>query len=205
VIGYASRTGTLRNRDALRRAGWRLLLSPVKGATLNPAGFRYCLDNGAWSSFSKGWPWSEERFYRAALRFGPTADFVAVPDIVEGGLESLRLSMSWLPRLDFCPLRLLPVQDGMTPADVEPHVGREIGIFIGGSDAWKERTANMWGDVKVRTGCYLHVGRVNTHRRIRICAQAGADSFDGTSATMFAKSLPGLDRVRRQLAFSRSA
>lgn len=198
MIGYASRTGTRENLAALRDAGWRLLLSPL--GTWDTHRFPYAVDNGAWSSHTKGIPHDVARFHRLALRYGAGADFVVAPDIVAGGLASLRLTVSWLPRLDFCPLRLFPVQDGMAPADVAPYLGHDVGIFIGGSAAWKERTADAWGDLAVRLGCYLHVGRVNTARRISICAQAGADSFDGTSATMYRKSLPLLEATRRQLA-----
>jgi hypothetical protein len=45
---------------------------------------------------------------------------------------------------------------------------------------------------------HYHVGRVNTARRIRLCAEAGADSFDGTSVTMFSCTLPLLESARRQ-------
>lgn len=45
MIGYASRTGTRRNLDALRAAGWRLMVS-ARGA-LRTEGFPYALDNGA--------------------------------------------------------------------------------------------------------------------------------------------------------------
>ena len=35
-------------------------------------------------------------------------------------------------------------------------------------------------------------------RRIRLCQDAGADSFDGTSPVLFPKTLGKLDRERRQ-------
>jgi len=197
-MGYASRTGTRRNLLALRRAGWRLVLSPT--GVLDAEGFRYGLDNGAWTAFQQREPWNAEAFYRAAFQFGPTADWVVAPDVVAGGLASLDLTLQWLPRLDFCPLRLIAVQDGMSAGDVAPHLGPGVGIFVGGSTGWKERSARGWGDLAARVGCYLHVGRVNTRRRIALCADAGADSFDGTSASTYASTLPLLDRARKQLA-----
>jgi len=45
---------------------------------------------------------------------------------------------------------------------------------------------------------YFHVGRVNTARRIRLCAEAGADSFDGTSVSRYAQTLPLLESARQQ-------
>lgn len=45
---------------------------------------------------------------------------------------------------------------------------------------------------------WCHVARVNTARRIAACAAVGATSFDGTSATRYAKTLPLLDAAKRQ-------
>lgn len=50
-----------------------------------------------------------------------------------------------------------------------------------------------WGVLARRRNCYFHVGRVNSARRIATCSAAGASSFDGTSVTRFAKTLPRLD------------
>lgn len=46
--------------------------------------------------------------------------------------------------------------------------------------------------------CYLHVGRVNTKKRIRLCQEAGADSFDGSGVSRFSAHLPVLDSAVRQ-------
>jgi hypothetical protein len=114
-------------------------------------------------------------------------------------MESLRRSLSWVPTLACLGVTLLiPVQDGMERHHIEPHVSHTIGIFVGGSTEWKEHSMPMWGRLAADAGCWLHVGRVNTMRRIRLCHLAGADSFDGTSVTRFACTLPKLDRARRQ-------
>ena len=112
---YASHTGTKRNLDALRAAGWRLLLN-AKGHGVKPEGFAYAIDNGAWHAYQAGMAFDEAAFEDILGRYGEGSDWVAAPDIVGGGLESLALSKLWLPRLD--GLRLIPVQDGMTPGDV---------------------------------------------------------------------------------------
>jgi hypothetical protein len=197
MIPYASRTGTRRNLAALRLAGWRLLVS-AKGA-LRTEGMRYALDNGAWSAHQAGEPFDAAAFERAVKLLGTGADWIVIPDIVAGGLDSLRFSLEWLPRLQ--PLQvplLLAVQDGIRVRDVWPHLGPGVGIFVGGSTGWKLATLLLWGDLARSVGCHLHVGRVNTATRIRLCAAAGADSFDGTSASRFACTLPLLDGARRQ-------
>ena len=79
-----------------------------------------------------------------------------------------------------------------------PHIDQRVGVFISGSTEWKLNTMCRWGALTKEKNAYLHVGRVNTVRRIRRCQQAGADSFDGTSVTRFICNLPKLDAARRQ-------
>lgn len=113
------------------------------------------------------------------------ADWAVLPDIVAGGLASLDMSLSWLPRVrGACPL-LLPVQDGMTDRDVCGLIGPDLGVFVGGSTDWKELTTAKWAALARTHGAYIHVGRVNTRRRIRLCIESGVDSVDGTSASMY--------------------
>ena len=196
---YASRTGTRRNLDALRRLGWRLLVSAT--GVWNPHGFRYALDNGAWTAHQQGTPWDEAAFLRLCYRLGSGADWIVLPDIVAGGRESLSLSVAWLERLQWLDApKLIAVQDGMTPDDVAPFVGSGVGVFLGGSTEWKLRTLGQWGDFAARHRCHYHVGRVNTVRRIHACVLAGADSCDGTSATRFSKNALRLDRAAAQTA-----
>lgn len=197
LIAYASRTGTVRNLNALREAGWRLLVSAT--GELRPEGFRYAIDNGAWTAFQQKQPFDEAAFVLALRTLGAGADWTVVPDIVAGGLRSLEFSASWLPRvLDACPRALLAVQDGMQPADVAPFINdTRMGLFVGGSTEWKLATMGQWAAMARERRAVCHVGRVNTRRRILMCARAGVTSFDGTSATVYASTLPLLDGARR--------
>jgi hypothetical protein len=163
-------------------------------------GFQYALDNGAWTAHQQGCPWDRHLFEKLFASHGRGADFVVVPDVVADADASMARTMAWLPRLVDCQLRLIAVQDGMMPADVASLLDDPtVGIFVGGSTEWKLRTLPMWGAFARCIGCYLHVGRVNTARRILRCQDAGADSFDGTSASRFSKTVPRLDGARRQL------
>ncbi|MBS2132076.1 hypothetical protein KEX41_28220 (plasmid) [Burkholderia thailandensis] len=198
MVGYASRTGTRRNLQALRAAGWRLLVSAA--GVLRAEGMRYALDNGAWSAHQQERAFDEDAFLRALDKVGERADWIVLPDIVAGGLRSLDYSLTWLERLRGFPRQLLiAVQDGVEIDDVREFLSPAIGIFVGGTTRWKEATAGAWGSVARRRNCYLHVGRVNSVRRIRICAAAGANSIDGTSASRYALSLPPLDAASRQV------
>ena len=203
---YASWTGTHRNLDALRGAGWRLLTGPHimwdhgwkaplwTDKTVAPHG----LDNGAWSAYQKDEPFNGPAFERALDVAGHTADWIVIPDIVAGGTQSLEFSLSWLERMRQFKLCLIAVQDGMELSDIRPHLSDRVGIFVGGTTDWKIDTVRDWGRLAKETGTYLHVGRVNSARRIRLCQWAGADSFDGTAATRFSSALPRLDNARRQ-------
>lgn len=194
---YASRTGTRRNLDAMRAVGWRLILSPA--GVLRTEGFRHSLDNGAWSCFQQGKAFDDRAFMHAVEKVGETADWIVLPDIVLGGLRSLDLSLAWLERLRGLPTPLLiAVQNDVHPDDVRSFLSPSVGIFIGGDTSWKERTAVEWGKVARKRNCYLHMGRVNSARRIAICAAAGADSYDGSSASRYACTVPQLDKATRQ-------
>ena len=203
MLAYASRTGTRRNIAALRAAGWRLLVSAA--GVHRHEGMPYGLDNGAWSAFKNGQSQLNERVFDTLLEsHGARADFIVVPDVVADAQRSMELTTSWLPRLlsrfsPDGPRLLIAVQDGMMPYDVEPLLTqRRIGLFLGGSTEWKLHTMRMWGDVAGRRGLWYHVGRVNSAKRIRAAADSGATSFDGTSVTMYAETLPLLDAARRE-------
>lgn len=197
MVAYASRTGTRSNLDALRAHGWRLLVSAT-GVHRNE-GFPYMLDNGAWTAFQKGVPFDSDLFCELLDSLGAGADFVVLPDIVEGGLRSLDMSLAWADFVRaYNPRIAIPVQDGMAPEHVADLLSPDVGVFVGGSTDFKLSTMPMWARLARSKGSFCHVGRVNSMSRIRLCALAGVHSFDGTNATIFSKNLPKLDRARRK-------
>ncbi len=197
MIGYASRTGTRSTLDRLRRDGWRILVSAA-GVQRNE-GFSFAVDNGAWSAFRQGTAFDRGAFARCLATFYDCADWIVAPDIVCGGAASLELTRSWLADFPcYSPKSLIAVQDGMTPEHVADLVPNVRGLFVGGSSEWKESSLSTWGALKRSTGCYLHVGRVNTIRRLRLCIDAGADSFDGTGPVRFPCTLAKLTAEIRQ-------
>ena len=185
MIPYASHTNGARNLAELRRYGWRLLRTPFTTGKTNH-GFSYALDNGAWRAHQQDIPFDEPAFVDMLGKHAAGSDWIVSPDIVCGGMDSLECSLSWLPRLEIYGRRILiPVQDDMTDEHIMPLVGDGVGIFVGGSTEFKERSLPMWGRVSHETGCILHVGRVNSCRRIALCGAAGATSFDGSGASKF--------------------
>lgn len=169
----------------------------ARGA-LRHEGFPYALDNGAWTAFQRGKSFDVPAFEKAISKLGDGADFIVLPDIVAGGLSSLALSREWLPRLRGLPL-MLAVQDGMSDVDVIEFLDAGCGLFIGGSTDWKLATLPMWVREAAPYRARVHVGRVNTVRRIHLCSFAGADSFDGSSASKWSCTVPKLTNASRQL------
>ncbi len=198
MIAYASRTGTKRNLAELRKYGFRLLVSAT-GDHRTEGWTDYALDNGAWTAYNSGVPFRADRFRLLLDRLGAGADWVVVPDIVAGGLESLAFSLEWLDEcLAACPRVLIGVQDGMVLEDVEPYINERVGIAIGGTTEWKleQLRDDVWGRLCHDRGAWLHCLRVNTIGRIADCESAGCHSFDGTSATRWAVNIPKLARGR---------
>ena len=162
---------------------------------------RYAIDNGAWSAFINQREWESDPFVQLVKDFGEHADFVVAPDIVEGGSESLKRSLDWIPFiLKHAKTVLIAVQDGMNADDHSMHINTNTGIFVGGSTQFKETTLAMWSSLCKKKNTICHIGRVNSVRRINMCLNAGATSFDGTKACRFSQSLPMLDQARKQLS-----
>ena len=137
----------------------------------------YGLDN---ERFTAGPDWSESKWIALldwARLSGQNPLWTLVPDVVgsrDGTLADweryspIAASYGW-------PLAFA-VQDGMGPSDVPRSADV---IFVGGSTEWKWRTYQMW----CREFPHVHVGRVNTYRRLWDCHDAGAKSTDGTGFT----------------------
>lgn len=197
---YASRTGTKRNLDGLRDAGWGLLISAT-GDHRDEGFTDHMLDNGAWTAHQQGKAWDREAFERLLEAYGETAHQTVAPDIVAGGAASLELTRSWLPRLLELPGHVLvAVQDGMTASSVRELLGPRVGVFVGGSTGWKwSSLREVWGPLCAELGTRLHVGRAGSGRMVERCGLAGAYSFDTSEPSRYRVKLPGLDNARRQL------
>lgn len=149
-------------------------------------------DNGAYRDWKAGRAFACNRWTRD-MRWldyrGIVPDFVVVPDVVAGGVASLAFSAFWR---DVVPAHFpayLAVQDGMTAADVEPHVSGYRGIFVGGSLDWKLATAAAWVRFAHARGLRCHVGRVGTAARVRWARAIGVDSIDSSLPLRHAEAL----------------
>lgn len=202
MIAYASVTGSSRNKQAIEAAGWHWLFTP--GAARD--GYTpYALDNGAWRAFKAKQALDLVAFQRMLDRFGQNAEFIILPDIVGEGERSLELTLEWLPKCRGHRQLLIAVQNGIEPAMIAPYLAPDVGIFLGGDTDWKLETGAQWGKLAEKHDVYFHVGRVNTAQRIIWCSQIGADSFDGTSASRYSKTVKSLCNAMKQPSILRLA
>jgi len=164
----------------LQALGWgrmftRYVRSPYDGE-------RVALDNGAYTCWTKGLPWDQDRWLRnveGACAHADAYELAVLPDRVADP-SSLEFSLGWLEQVRDYPLPwYLAVQDGMTPAQIEPLLGRFAGLFLGGSDAFKA-TAETWCRLAHRHGKRFHYARVGTPRKIQLARECGADSADSS-------------------------
>jgi hypothetical protein len=135
-----------------------------------------------------------------------------VPDIVAGGLASLDWSAFWRNTVPAEFPAYLAVQDGMTAADVMPHLPRYSGIFVGGSLPWKLATGATWADLARVHGLGCHIGRVGTAARVRWASAIGATSVDSClplrhreHLTAFLAALGALSAIPFSSALGRTA
>ncbi len=149
------------------------LYSP--GAQQGPEQFLpFGLDNGA---FGHDDDWNESKWIELlnwARLSGQKPVWCLVPDVVGDREKTLVRWEVYSPIAATYGWPLaFAVQDGMIPADVPAKA--EV-VFVGGSTEWKWKTMPMWCKEFRR----VHIGRVNTYRRLWDCHDAGAESVDGT-------------------------
>jgi hypothetical protein len=172
----------------------------VPGSGNTPVGV-WAADNGAFSGFD------EVAFLRMLDRLQPwreTCLFVACPDVVGDAATTLNLFREWSPRLDW-PLALV-AQDGLAPDPIP--WGEIAALFIGGTTEFKlsPEAAGLVRLAKHR-GKWVHMGRVNTIRRMVYANSIGVDSIDGTSFSRWSDIyIPRAVRIlpHRQLALEES-
>lgn len=138
----------------------------------------YALDNGAWPAFKNGRTW-DEAGWRDLMRWAALSGipplWALVPDVVGDRDGTLERWPVYAPTVVAYGWKCgFAVQDGMTFADVPDE---QCMLFLGGSTEWKEAAIAPWCAAFPGR---VHVGRVNTWRRLVKCWRAGAVSVDGT-------------------------
>ena len=141
------------------------------------AGHPWGGDNGAFTGFDEG---TFLRMLKGAHAHASTCLFVAVPDVVADWPATLGMYAEWNPIVaGYGYPRAIVIQDGATPAAI-PWDDAEA-VFIGGSTEWKlsDAAANVVRAAK-ECGKHVHMGRVNSCRRLMYANSIGCDTADGT-------------------------
>jgi len=159
--------------------GCGFMLTPSMGNKL-PDGAMWAADSGC---FNRG-TYVGDDVYLAWLadRAGHTdrCVFATVPDVVGDHAATLAIFPTMAKIIDDLGYPVAFVAQDGASAETIPW-GSIDALFIGGSTEWKvsEVAYELVAEGK-RRGKWVHIGRVNSLRRIRAFAFAGADSADGT-------------------------
>lgn len=199
MIYLTGASGPLINRLALQ-LGVGLLLQPTnRSQAAIPRYPCWAADNGC---FAAGEHFELDAFYgwlKRLSEYAATCLFASAPDVVADAAATLQRSTPVLPALRKLGYRAaLVAQDGIRPADV-PWDAIDC-LFIGGSTAWK-LSAHVPPLVRAAKaeGKWVHMGRVNSYRRLRAAALIGCDSADGT----FLKFAPDVNVPRLRVWIER--
>lgn len=141
----------------------------------------WCADNGAFTSrwtASTWWRWlTAERQQDARHR----CLFATAPDVVGDAAATWERSRPWLDRIRDAGYPVAYVaQDGLTR--LEWHAFDVL--FLGGTTGWKlGPEARRWTREAVERGVHVHMGRVNSRRRLAYAHGLGCSTVDGTFLT----------------------
>jgi hypothetical protein len=181
VVLYMSTPSSPEIRAAMSAGEFGCMTTPAQG-NIVPADAWYGCDNGM---FGKGWVGFEAWFrwlMETVEKYGTERCLFAVaPDVPYDAAGTLAKSRPWLERIrslgipaafamqDGCELGWLPDWDEF---DV---------MFLAGSTEWKISQAAMSLSWEAKDcGKHVHMGRVNSRKRLRIAETFGCNSADGT-------------------------
>lgn len=158
-----------------------LMLTPNMGndLTLLPD-VAWAADNGCFASkWDKG-RWWAFLDYHADKRFNQCCLFAVAPDVVGNARATAELSGPWLePIRDLGYSVAYVAQDGQE--DFSPPWSEFDCLFIGGSTGWKLGEHAKGLALKAgELGKWVHMGRVNSTKRMLLASRWGCDSVDGT-------------------------
>jgi hypothetical protein len=160
------------------------LLTPSNGnrESFLRTGLPFGVDNGAYSGFD---PDAFRRMLSWLRNCTERCLWVVCPDVVGDAKATLTLFGQWHEEAAGAGAPVAFVgQDGAENVEIP---WERFGCwFIGGSTRWKlsQESADLAVEAK-RRGKWVHMGRVNSLRRLRAAFDMGCDSVDGSSMSMF--------------------
>ena len=188
MIGSASVPSLAAVQVDIHGAG--MLLYPASWRTPPLPPTRYACDNGvyeAWDKNRRGWDQEMHIAWLGMLNKIPSGnlpEWVLLPDAVGDWHRTVELAGLYLPTIRHRGLPVaIALQDG---CDFEQVMDFVPGwVFVAGSTEWKEANIAPACRFFHDRGIKVHVGRVNTRKRLHLCQLAGADSCDGTTLNKF--------------------
>ena len=144
-----------------------------------PEGQPWAADNGRYASPQD---YSDDKYLAwLAKMHAESCLFATAPDVVGHAYATLELSAPMLPRIRQIGYRAaLVAQDGLERQNI-PWDDFDV-LFIGGTTEWKlgAAAALIAEEARLR-GKWVHMGRVNSLRRMKYAESIGCDSADGTA------------------------
>jgi hypothetical protein len=140
----------------------------------------WAADNGAFNA--KTYVGDEAWFawLKGKAEYAGNCLFATAPDVVGDARATLDRSLPWLPRIRVLGFKAaLVAQDGLGKLDV-PWDAFDV-LFIGGTTEFKlgPEAAQLCREAR-RRGVSVHMGRVNSFKRLRYAADLDCDTADGT-------------------------
>ncbi len=193
MLVFAGHTGLTKLGLTLSELGWGEMALPHEVPACRKP---WALDNGAYRAWNRQVNGTKRRsgesevgdFTQLLVALYQTREdpphFWVAPDVIGGGRGSLELSVNWVLNPEHrhgnpAPA-YLAVQDGMTPAELEPYLQHFGGIFVGGTTPWKLKTGHEWVRFAHAHHLPCHIGRCGSMKRIQWAGWCGADSIDSS-------------------------
>ena len=193
IILVSGATTTVKKYSESNNLG--CLLTPRSGNSYESmCGLPWAADNDCFNGLD------EPRFMAMLERIqGSDPLFVTVPDVVADSVKTLELFYKWSPVVRSYGLKVAFVlQDGQEKLDMP--WSQMDAIFIGGTTEYKLSAEIRWlvREAKFRSK-WVHMGRVNSQKRLTYAKDIGCDSVDGTGFSRFSEAkLPaGLGLLKR--------
>jgi hypothetical protein len=173
------------------------IATPAQGQTPDD-NVDWCADNGCYSN-----KWTANKWLDWLQQQPTTMRFAVCPDAVADAHTTNVLFEKWQPVMQQLGVPVAYVAQDQVTTSMVPW-DRISTLFIGGTTEWKLSThsTQLVTEAKQR-GLWVHVGRVNSYKRLRWADNIGADSCDGTFLTFgpdinLPKLLRWLDRINTQ-------
>jgi len=161
-----------------------ILLVPKDRNAIPPDGVTWAADNGCFGGLDD----ATFRSFLKRIENEPRCKWVTAPDVVGDAERTLELWPEWSRVIrDHGLPPAFVAQDGQVADDVPWDT--LAAVFIGGTTAWKLGSEAARIIVRARKlGVWVHMGRVNTLRRLAYAMALEVTSIDGSKFSKFAET-----------------